>query len=474
MYGRWDPCYLVYIKGYHPIDVLGVKFDATDNAVLEKISQFISAPVNDYNYIVFDLPNQMDDVVMKTLVQSDIVYLVTVEREYDLELTRHVIDRLSEQLKDRFQTDKVQVIISGVKNNDALKPDEIKKILNYDVFLRLPHLKPEEFKNENVYDGFFMVKVDAASEYASVLYRLSRQINGSLIGLVLGGGAALGMAHIGVLRVLEQEGIPIDIVVGSSMGALMASLWAVGHSADDIEKFAREFEKKRSIWKLFDLNWHLFSGLIGGEAIKSWLKTKIGDKTFHDARIPLKIIAYDLYHRQEIIIDQGSLVDAVRKSVGIPGVIKPVLYKDQMIIDGGVLNPLPTNVLVHMGIKKIIAVNVLQSPGDVFYGAELEKEKLHQEYRIPFTKHPLHYLKFRFIRFWAGVFTPNVADIVVRTLQATEHVIAEQTGKQADVLIHPDLKGINWFELYEVGQLIERGQEAALKHLPSIKALVKR
>ncbi|MBI3602738.1 MAG: patatin-like phospholipase family protein [Candidatus Omnitrophica bacterium] len=462
------------IKNKLPIDVLGVKFDAADHAVLDRISPFVSAPVNDYSYIVFDLPNQMDDVVMKTLVQSDLIHLVTVEREYDLELTRHVIDRLSEQLKDRFQTEKVQIIISGVQDDSGLKPDEIKKILNYDVFLRLPHLKPQEFQNENVYDGFFMVKVDPASEYAFFLKRLSRQISGSLIGLVLGGGAALGMAHIGVLRVLEQEGIPIDIVVGSSMGALMASLWASGYTADDIEKFGREFGKKTSVWKLFDLNWHLFSGPVGGEAIKRWLRTKIGDKTFHDAKILLKITAYDLYHRQEIIIDQGPLVEAVRKSVAIPGVIKPVMYKDQMIIDGGVLNPLPTNVLVHMGIKKIIAVNVLQSPADVFYGAELEKERLHQQYHVPFTKHPFQYVKFRFIRFWASVFTPNVADIIVRTLQATEYVLAEQSSKQADVIIHPDLKGINWFELYEVNQLIKRGQEATLKHLPSIKALVKR
>lgn len=77
-------------------------------------------------------------------------------------------------------------------------------------------------------------------------------------------------------------------------------------------------------------------------------------------------------------------------------------------------------------------------------------------------------------RLISKAFTPNIADIVVRTLQASEYILAEASGKQADVLIHPDLKGINWFELYEAGKLIKRGEEATIQHLPAIKALVKR
>ena len=106
-----------------------------------------------------------------------------------------------------------------------LTTKEIKEILNYDVFLVLPHLQPEEFVYKKVIPGFAFVEVDGKSEYAKTIRRLSRQIGRVTIGLVLGGGAALGLAHIGVIRVLEREGIPIDIVVGSSMGALVASLW---------------------------------------------------------------------------------------------------------------------------------------------------------------------------------------------------------------------------------------------------------
>jgi len=216
------------------------------------------------------------------------------------------------------------------------------------------------------------------------------------------------------------------------------------------------------------------SGLVGGEGIRQWLRGKLDNKTFHDSKIPLRVVVYDLYHRKEIVVSDGLLIDAVRKSIAIPGVIRPVMEGKQMIIDGGVLNPLPTNVLADMGVKKIIAVNVLQSPEEVDWSQQKEDENLVKCFALSFRKHPFKFIGFRLGRLISKPFTPNIADIIVRTLQATEFVIAEQSGKQADVLIHPDLKGINWFELYEVNKLIKRGEEAAEKALPAIKALVNR
>jgi len=461
-------------KGVLTVDLLSVKFDPQNTTLMSKISQFVSAPVNDYNYIVLDLPNEMDDVVMKTLTQSDVIHLVTIDNEKDLDTTRHVIDRLSEQLKERFHTDRVQVIISGVNTDKRVSPLEIKRILNYDVFLALPHLQPTEFTYKKIIPGFAFVEVDAKSEYAQTIRRLSRQISKVMIGLVLGGGAALGMAHIGIIRVLEREGIPIDIVVGSSMGALIASIWSVGNTADDLEKFGLEFENKTEmLFKTYDPIIPI-AGLVGGESIRKWLKGKLDNKTFHDTKIPLRVVIYDLFHRKEIVVSDGLLVDAVRKSIAIPGVIKPIMEGRQMIIDGGVLNPLPTNVLADMGVKKIIAVNVLQSPEEVDWSQKKADENLIKYFDMPFSKHPFKFIGFRLGRIMSKAFTPNIADIIVRTLQATEYVIAEQSAKQADVLIHPDLRGIQWFELYEVKELIKRGEEAAIKALPAIKALVNR
>jgi NTE family protein len=291
------------------------------------------------------------------------------------------------------------------------------------------------------------------------------------------------------------------------MGALIGSLWAIGHKSDALETFAREFEKKSGMLKLFDppferalvmcifmllfiifghAAWGFFcmalaiplavpiSGLVRGQAISLWLRGKLEDKQFHHLKIPFKAVAYDLHRRHEIVIDEGSLVDAVCKSIAIPGVIRPIMENGQMIIDGGVLNPLPTNVLMDMGVNKIIAVNVLQSPQEVAWSQDMEIARLKHRSKVSFQEHPFKYIGFHLENFFRKVFTPNIADIVVRTLQASEYILAETSGKHANVLIHPDLKGINWFELYEANKLIQRGEEAANKHLSSIKDLVRK
>ena len=454
-------------RGQLNIDLFPVVFDPQGEAITAEISQFVSALVNDYHYVIVDLPNDMDSAVMQTLTQSDIVQLITSSRPEDLRLTRQVIDALQDKLKEKFNRHDVQILISGKDVDRKLSSEDLHKILNHNVSAFLPAVEPQHLHKTVLGDKIAQVLSDPECDYARALKRIARRIGGVLVGLALGGGAALGVAHIGVIRVLEEENIPVDVVVGSSMGALVASIWAIGNNAEQLEQVAREFEKKKNILKLFDPVFPK-SGFIGGRLIKLWLKKHLGNKTFYDTKILLKVISYDLIRRQEHVIEEGNLVDAVRESIAIPGVIEPILKGDQLIIDGGVLNPLPINVLRAMGIKKIIAVNVLQSPSDVSIGYELTKKKIAEEERIPFFKSPLQYIGVRL----GKMFYANIPDIILRTLQASEYVIAEQNALQANIVIHPELAGINWFELYEVDKLIKGGEEATRKKLPENKKLV--
>ncbi|MEI6437302.1 MAG: patatin-like phospholipase family protein [Candidatus Omnitrophota bacterium] len=474
-------------QGNTTVDTLEVRFDPKDPGISGRIGQFAGWFVKDYERIVFDLSGPMEDAVIKLLIQSDIIHLSVRALEAELELARQAIEVLSRELKEEFSPDKVRAVIDGQPGEGALKPEDIRKVLNYDSFVVLPYLE---------------------ADYILAVQRLGRQITGTMIGLVLGGGAALGMAHVGVIRVLEREKIPVDVVVGSSMGALIGGLWVSGHNADDLEKIAREFSNQAGLLKLFDppvqrglvllviicVFWLLgygllaaflifmliplgvvpVSGVVKGKAIGRWLKSKFGRAAFHDTSVPLRVVGYDLLHRREIVIDQGIIMDAVFKSIAIPGIIPPVTEAGQMVIDGGVLNPLPVNVLTDMGIKRIIAVNVLQSPEEVCWGEEWSIKRYRHMARVPFKRHPWKFISLRLGGFLGKFLSPNIADIIVRTLQASEYIFAENSGRQANVLIHPDLRGIQWFELYEVDKLIQRGHEAAMQHLPAMKAMVKK
>lgn len=453
------------------VDFLNVSFDAAETDLKRHISPFVSTLVGDYHYVIVDLPNDMDDIVLETLTQSDLVHLITHDRRKDLDLTRRVIDRLELGLKENFREEKIKVIIRAGHDKNYLSFEQINKFIDYHVYTMLPFMHQSDLNIDVNTKEVSFLKGDDTSEYNKAVKRIAREIGGVLVGLVLGGGAALGVAHVGVIRVLEQENIPIDVVVGSSMGALIGAIWTSGKNSAELEKVAREFEVKLNMLKLFDPVIPI-SGLIGGRMIKRWLKKHLGDKTFYNVKIPFKVVSYDLVRREEIILDGGSLVDAVRQSIAIPGVIEPVKVKDQVIIDGGVLNPLPTNVLAGLGIKKIIAVNVLQSPDDVSEGFDIEKERKRQLADIKFWKYPLSFIGNRIGTFINKIFFPNISDIIVQTLQATEYVIAEQSGQLADIVIHPDLIGIKWYELNRVDDLIKAGERGTLDHLEAIKKLV--
>lgn len=449
-------------------NLLNIVFDPDEKGLVSRISDFVSCFIDEFRYIVVDLPSDMDEVVLKTLSESDLIHLIILRKRDGLEIGRAILDKIEAHLKDAFNEERVRVIISGVNVHRNMSEEAVHNILDYSAHIFLPHIQSKDLAVFMDTPEISFWGINAGSPYIKILTRVSREISGATVGLVLGGGAAFGLAHIGVLRVLEEENIQIDVIVGSSMGALIGGLWAIGYKVSDLERLAFSFRQKSNLFKLIDLVFPL-SGLISGKAIMAWLRSKYGNKTFRDTKIPLKVVAYDLIHRKDIVLTEGLLVDAIRKSISIPGVFQPVLTEDQIIIDGGVMNPLPTNILVESNIKKIIAINVLQSPEDVIKGYEKNQKELKRALGVPFLVDPWYFIDTRIKNWFNKTFFPNISDIIVRTLEASECVIADQSGKSATVLIHPDLAGLNWFELYNADILIKRGEDAARKQIEEIR-----
>ena len=191
---------------------------------------------------------------------------------------------------------------------------------------------------------------------------LNKLLNGKLyrrprIGLALSGGGARGLAHIGVLRVLEREGIPIDFLAGTSMGGVIAAGYAAGMSSDDLEQEALAITHTRRLLSLADPGLPN-GGLIRGQRLLAYFEQHLGRRTFSDLRLPLALVAVDLNTRQEVVLREGPVALALRATTAVPGLLMPVEMNGWRLVDGGVLNNLPVDVVREMGTEVVIAVDI--------------------------------------------------------------------------------------------------------------------
>ena len=173
------------------------------------------------------------------------------------------------------------------------------------------------------------------------------------VGLVLSGGGARGLAHIGVLRILEREGIPVDYLAGTSMGGVIAAGYAAGMSSYDLERESLAITQKRHLLRLADPGLP-DGGLIRGERVLTFFKQEFGEKTFSELNLPLAVVAVDLVSCQEVVLREGPVALALRATSSLPGVFKPVEMNGYRLVDGGVLNNLPVDVVSQMGAEVII------------------------------------------------------------------------------------------------------------------------
>ena len=257
------------------------------------------------------------------------------------------------------------------------------------------------------------------------------------VGLALGSGGSLGLSHIGVIKVLKENNIPIDYIAGSSIGALIGAYYALNPNIKKLENTAVSVSRWELI-KLIDVNIPKTS-LISGNKIRKFIKELIEDKSFSDTKIPLKIIATDLESGKEIIIDKGNLIDAIMASISIPGVFPPVRLKEGLLIDGGVINPTPTNVVKEMG-------------SDVVIGVDLTMESK-AEFKNP------------------NIFQTLMRSYEILRTQSTKFNI---DGKDNNLLIiKPDTTKLKSFKYHEIQKFIEEGERVAKEALPKIRLLLK-
>jgi NTE family protein len=294
------------------------------------------------------------------------------------------------------------------------------------------------------------------------LRRLGREICGRQVGLALSSGAARGLSHIGVLQVLEENEIEVDVVAGSSMGAYIAAVWGAGHDGRAMEKFAREVQGYRGVWGLMDLSLYPRRGFLLTKRVRKRLEKTIGDRHFSDMSRPIRVVATRLDTLERTIFSGGSVVDAVLASVAIPGICVPVTLDGVPYIDGGICDPLPVDALTAMGIEKIIAVNTIATP-ETLHACQVEAAEIARPRHPALAK----------VNEWVNFFAPgNAFDTMLRSIHAAQTRLAEASCAKASVVMRPYSCAGRWHEFGNPAHFIPLGREAARAALPAIRALL--
>jgi NTE family protein len=302
-----------------------------------------------------------------------------------------------------------------------------------------------------------------------------------VIGLALGGGAARGFAHIGVLRTLLAHGIVPNIVVGTSIGAVVGGSYAAGH-LDTLEEWARSLQV-RNILSYLDIRLN-GSGLIGGEKLAAKLEASIGQTLIEDLPVKFAGVGTEVRTGHEIWLTHGRLVDAMRASYALPGIFSPVLIGDRWLVDGALVNPVPVSAARALGAEIVIAANL---SSDIFthsttiysHGAPVEvpetvvtpdpakegKETTKRRFGKFFS--PERTVK---REFFGGGGRPGISSVMVDAFNIMQDRItrARLAGDPPDLLITPRVGQIGWFDFHRAADLIEFGARAAERALDSI------
>ena len=266
------------------------------------------------------------------------------------------------------------------------------------------------------------------------------------VGLALGGGAARGLAHIGVLIVLEKEGIPVDMIAGTSIGAVIGVLYAQGKSATEIKNIALDLVQDR-LTHFVDPSLPR-SGLIKGKKIKNRLASLIGgDIKFSDLKKPFACVATDINTGEEVVLDRGSVSEAVRASISIPALFTVVKRGNRYLVDGELTNPVPVNVVKRMGADFIIAVNVIPDVVARTYKEDEEKP--------------------------GGLKEPDIIHILLQSLYIGTYSLVKASLEEADIVIEPSVAHIRAAEFHHVQDCVAQGEAAARGMLPEIKKRLK-
>lgn len=249
------------------------------------------------------------------------------------------------------------------------------------------------------------------------------------IGLALGSGGARGFAHLGLLKVLEEEGIPVHFIAGSSMGALMGCFYASGTDLEMLHKVSLQFKRK------YFLDWTIPKmGFVSGKKIEEFIRLFTKNRNLEEFNIPLAIVATDISTGERVVFKEGPAYEAVRASIAIPGIFVPKKINGRLLVDGGVIDRVPVSVVREMGADLVIACDV----SSMKKNAEIQ----------------------------------SIYDVIIQSLDILQMEIVKMKEIETDVMIRPPVEKYSSRAFTNIQEIITIGEEESKAKLVEIKAAI--
>jgi NTE family protein len=291
------------------------------------------------------------------------------------------------------------------------------------------------------------------------------------VGLALGSGSARGWAHVGVIRTLEQAGIRPDVVCGTSIGALVGAAYAAG----ELERFEQWLHGLRIADVLSFMDVGLNGGMIKGERLMNFFRRNFSDRPIEDLPMPFGVVATALHSGAEVWLREGSTIEAVRASIALPALFTPVIHEGRLLIDGGLVNPVPVSLARAMGADIVIAVDL---SSDIL-GRHLHKEA-EAETEAPVTE--VSEWRRKLLENLSALMPaqaddeprfPSMLDVLASSISIMQVRISRSrmAGDPPDAVVAPRLAHLGLLDFHRASEAIREGERAAEAAMPSLNAL---
>jgi NTE family protein len=266
------------------------------------------------------------------------------------------------------------------------------------------------------------------------------------VGIALSGGAARGLSHIGVLQVLEDVGVEISAVSGCSMGAIIGAIYSMGFGLKEMETFVTSTDWRNFL--MFSFLSLSRTGIVNDRKVDEVLKKFLGDKTFADCKKDFCCVAVDILNSKKVVFNSGSLREAVRASMAVPGVFPPVYQQDAMLVDGGVMEPLPTDALKSLNVNFIIASSIIFESTKSDYTDHDKKAGANKNSESKKL---------------------SIQTILDKSMSMMHTQMVKSYLLDAQIIIEPKIGDFGFFDFSKGKDIIESGRKAAIEKMPEIK-----